>query len=170
MSAGRDWLIHPVVLLANIERPVVNVVSSTKCSVMDRFGIDDIAVFDVPVKINTESATRQQLLKDFDSYIRRSDGCSGAINGESTSTRSQGCCLLTVGCVYSEPPFTMRCPTTLISDLSARTRALPDVRASSKCAVASERANGHFVLVSYSRGIPNFENGPVTLPFQFCFP
>jgi hypothetical protein len=26
------------------------------------------------------------------------------------------------------------------------------------------------VLVSYSRGIPNFENGQVTLPFQFSFP
>jgi hypothetical protein len=35
--------------------------------------------------------------------------------------------VMTVGRVYSEPPFTTRCPKTLISDLSSRRRALPDV-------------------------------------------
>jgi len=84
------WLlIHPVVLFANIKGRCDSVVSSTECSVMDCFGITDICVFNVPVKINTESATRHHLLKHFDGSIRRSDRCSGTIDGESTSARPQ---------------------------------------------------------------------------------
>src|ERR1700681_3665135 len=45
----------------------------------------------------------------------------------------------------------MRCPTTAISDLLDRTLALPDVRASSKCAVAFSRA---LTVISSFRIIP----------------
>src|SRR5438445_1238975 len=82
-------LIHPIMLFANIQTPRLNVVPPAKSRVVNDSRVNDVVVFDIPIKIDTEGTGRKELSECLGRKIGRFYGGSGTVNGKIRNPRTQ---------------------------------------------------------------------------------